>query len=142
MEYKGSFNGAEIYEDYGHHPTEIRSTLEGAAGLCEGRLFCVYQPHTYSRTAALFDDFTKAFDSADRIIFANIYAAREVNTYGVSSELLADRIGDRAVFGGSFQDIAKLLMRELRHGDVAVIMGAGDIYRVFEHLELERVRSV
>ena len=95
-----------------------------------------------SRTAALFDDFVKAFGSADRIIFADIYAAREVNTYGVSSELLADRIGDRAVFGGSFSDIAKLLMKELRQGDVAVIMGAGDIYRVFEHLELEPVRSV
>ena len=137
MEYKGSVNGAEVYDDYGHHPTEIAATLKGAQELAEGRLFCVYQPHTYSRTAALLDQFASAFDVCDRVIFADIYAAREKNTYGVSSALLSERVGEKSCFAESFEDVAHLLKKELCRGDVAVVMGAGDIYKVFDHIEFD-----
>lgn len=137
MEYKGSIGGADVYDDYGHHPTEIAATLAGAKQMTEGRLVCVYQPHTYSRTAALLDEFVGAFDACDRVIFAPIYAAREKNTFGVSSELLAERVGDKAGYGDSFEGIAKMLKSELKVGDVAVVMGAGDVYRVFEYLDFE-----
>ena len=138
MEYKGRMNGAYIYDDYGHHPTEIAATLEGARGMAEGRLFCVYQPHTYSRTASLFDDFVASFGKADRVIFADIYAAREKNVYGVSSALLAEKVGERAAFAESFAAAADMLAHELREGDVAIIMGAGDIYKVFDLLDIKK----
>ncbi len=137
MEYKGSVNSADVYDDYGHHPTEIKATLGGAKDICEGRLFCVYQPHTYSRTYALLDEFTGAFEACDRVIFVDIYAAREINTFGVSSEGLAGRVGERASYAGSFSEAADILSRELSEGDVAVVMGAGDVWRVFDCLELK-----
>ena len=137
MEYKGSVNGAAVYDDYGHHPTEISATLSGARGMTDGRLVCVYQPHTYSRTAALFEEFTKAFEMCDRVIFADIYAAREVNTTGVSTKQLAEHIGEKAVWGGDFDQCAKLLENSLKKGDVGIVMGAGDVYKVFEYLNFE-----
>ena len=137
MEYKGSVNGADVYDDYGHHPTEIMATLKGARGLTNGRLFCVYQPHTYSRTAALIDEFSAAFDVCDRVIFADIYAAREKNIYGVSSQILAQRVGQNACFAPSFEDAARMLKQQLCCGDVAVVMGAGDVYKVFEYIEFD-----
>ena len=130
-------NGAQVYDDYGHHPTEICSTLDGAKGMARERLFCVYQPHTYSRTAALLEEFVGAFGACDRVIFADIYAARETDTLGVSSALLADRVGERACYAHSFKAAADILKAELREGDVAVVMGAGDIYRVFDYLVFE-----
>ena len=139
MEYKGSVGGAYVYDDYGHHPTEISATLKGAGALCEdgGRLFCIYQPHTYSRTAALLDGFTGAFSAADRVILVDIYAAREKNVYGVSSELLAEMLGESASYAQSFADAAELVSRELRAGDVCIVMGAGDVYKVFDHLKFD-----
>ncbi|MBE6577956.1 MAG: UDP-N-acetylmuramate--L-alanine ligase [Ruminococcaceae bacterium] len=137
MEYKGSLGGADVYDDYGHHPTEIAATLSGAKRLAEKRLFCVYQPHTYSRTAALIDEFAACFGMADRVIFVDIYAAREVNTFGVSSEGLAQLVGDKAVYAKSFEDAARMLRRELREGDVAIVMGAGDVYKTFEYMEFD-----
>jgi len=137
MEYKGELGGAEIYDDYGHHPTEIRATLKGAKGLPRkgGRLFCVYQPHTYSRTHALFSEFATAFEDADRVLMVDIYAARETDTMGVSSALLAESIGARAESCGTVAQAADVLRREAREGDVIVIMGAGDIYRIFDCLK-------
>lgn len=139
MEYKGCLGGVCVYDDYGHHPTEIRATLSGARGLTrgEGRLICVYQPHTYSRTAALFEEFAESFGAADRVMFAPIYAAREKDTLGVSSKLLAERIGARAEALDSFEAIAKRLTEEAREGDAIVVMGAGDVYRVFGFLDLK-----
>ncbi len=137
MEYKGLLNGAEVYDDYGHHPTEIRATLEGAASLPRegGRLFCVYQPHTYSRTKALFSEFSTAFAHADRVLMVDIYAARETNTLGVSSALLAEEIGEKAYSCGTVAQAAECLRREAREGDAIVVMGAGDIYQIFGHLQ-------
>ena len=134
MEYKGEYMGAELYEDYGHHPSEVRTTLEGAKGLAEGRLVCIFQPHTYSRTKALFDDFVKAFGAADRVLVSDIYAAREINDGTVSSAMLADAIGESAIYSGNIEETAKAIKAELKSGDVAIIMGAGDIYKVFELL--------
>ena len=134
MEYRGEYGGAEIYEDYGHHPSEVKTTLEGARGLTEGRLVCVFQPHTYSRTKALFKDFAEAFGAADRVLVSDIYAAREINDGTVSSAMLADAIGVSASYSGDIAKTAKAIKAELKEGDVAIIMGAGDIYKVFELL--------
>lgn len=136
MEYKGTCNGAAVYDDYGHHPTEVRTTLDGARALGYQRLFCVFQSHTYSRTAELYDRFLHAFDSADRVILTDIYAARETNTYGVTPQKLASDIGEKASYGGSLDQIAQTLRQELCPGDLCVIMGAGDVYRLFGMLGL------
>ena len=135
MERKGRMRGAEIYDDYGHHPTEIYSTLEGARHLCSGggRLICAFQPHTFSRTAQLFDKFKTAFEYADLIILLDIYSAREVNTYGVTSQKLAEELssaGKEAYYAPSREAAAELLRNTLKDGDVAVIMGAGDIFHI------------
>ena len=105
MQPRGKANGAVIYDDYGHHPTEVKATLEGAAHLCTphadgtpGRLLCAFQPHTYSRTAQLYDQFLTAFDAVDCLCLIDIYAARETDTCGVSSRMLAASIGPRAIY--------------------------------------------
>ncbi len=137
MELKGTLNGARVYDDYGHHPTEVATTLGGVRKMLNGgRLFCVFQSHTYSRTRALLDDFIDALSVADRVIIADIYAARELDTLGVTPELLAERI-DGGVACHGFDNIAKMLQCELKDGDIAVVMGAGDIWHVFEHLNFD-----
>ena len=139
MERRGCVNGAPVFDDYGHHPTEVETTLKGARGTRGegGRLFCLFQPHTYSRTHALLEDFAHALSVADRVLVADIYAARETDTLGVSAQLLAEKVGQGAVACHSFSEAAEMLKRELKKGDSAVIMGAGDIYKVFDHLEFD-----
>ena len=138
MERKGVLNGAVVYDDYGHHPVEISATLSGAKEMGYQRILCAYQPHTYSRTATLFDEFVRAFDCADRVYFADIYAAREQNTFGVSSEGLAKAIGNKAEYCGSFSQVAESLTRDAKEGDLVIIMGAGDIYKVYDLLDLQK----
>ena len=137
MERKGMLNGAVVYDDYGHHPVEIRATLSGAKEMGYSRILCAYQPHTYSRTAKLFDAFVRAFDFADRVYFADIYAAREQNIFGVSSEGLAERIGPAAEYCGSFAHVAEALKHDAKEGDLVIVMGAGDIYKVYDLLDLQ-----
>lgn len=139
MEFKGRLNGADVYDDYGHHPTEIKATLASARALPRrgGRLFCVYQPHTYSRTQALFQEFSQAFDDADRVLLIDIYAARETDTLGVSSALLASAVGSKAAACGTFREAAEQLCREVTQQDTVIIMGAGDIYRIYDCLSLD-----
>ena len=138
MELKGKLHGARVYDDYGHHPTEVETTLRGAKKMLDdGRLFCVFQSHTYSRTHALFDDFVKALSVADRVIVADIYAARETDTMGVTPEGLAERIEGGVACHG-FENIAKMLEEELQEDDMAIVMGAGDIWHVFEHLDFDK----
>ena len=139
MEFKGCINGGEVYDDYGHHPTEISATLEGAKAMAGGRLICVYQPHTYSRTAALFEEFSRAFDVCDKVIFVDIYAARENNEWGVSSEGLARRIGERATYARSIEEAANMVSSQLAAGDIAVVMGAGDVYKTFDHMVFDSI---
>ena len=135
MEYKGIFFGADVYDDYGHHPTEVAKTLEGVAEMGYDRVICVFQPHTYSRTAGLFREFTEAFGHADIAVIADIYAAREPDTGMVSAYGLASAIGCGR-YEGDFNGILHYLERELREGDVLVVMGAGDIYKLFEAMNL------
>jgi UDP-N-acetylmuramate--alanine ligase len=137
MEYKGRLNGAVVYDDYAHHPTAILGTLRGAREMGFERVICAYQPHTYSRTAGLFEEFSKAFGDADRVYFADIYAARETNESGVSSEMLAKAVGDSAEYSGDLHALAKALIHNVREGDLLIVMGAGDIERVFDLLPLE-----
>ena len=138
MEYKGSISGARVFDDYGHHPTEVRATLAGAREMTEGRLFCVFQSHTYSRTAALLGEFAEALNIADRVVITDIYAARETDTMGITPELFAECIGEKAVACHGFHKAAEVLRKELRKGDLAVVMGAGDVWHTFDYLDLER----
>ncbi len=129
MEYKGRLCGAEVYDDYGHHPTEIAATLDGARAMTKGRLVCAFQPHTYSRTKTLFGDFVNALSAADEILLAPIYAAREPNDPEISSKRLASAIGEKATAYESVEALVSALGDKLGHGDLLVVMGAGDIDR-------------
>lgn len=138
MELRGNVSGlpegvtVPLYDDYAHHPTEIRATLSGALACGYERVLVVYQPHTYSRTNELFSEFAASFDGV-KLILADIYAARETNVYGVSSEALAKRI-EGAVYLPSFDAIAEYLRAELKDGDMLIVMGAGDIIKLDELL--------
>ena len=138
MEYCGKAkSGADIYSDYAHHPTEIATTLGAAAKMEYDRVICVFQPHTYSRTKELFDDFAEALSNNEcgEIVLSKIYSARETDTLGVSSQQLAGRIrktGKKSVCFEDFTDIAAYLKGTTREGDMILIMGAGDIPAVIE----------
>ncbi len=142
MEYKGVLCKAAdgvrvpVYDDFGHHPSEITTTLEGARRLNGKRLRCVYQPHTYSRTVGLFREFLSAFDACDEVIFTDIYAARETNTYGVSSAQLAEKI-PHAKYEPDTDRILSYLQQTSRAGDILVIMGAGDIAKFAEAITVK-----
>ena len=127
-----------IYDDYGHHPTEIKATLKGAREFFGNKkIWCIFQPHLYSRTKLLLSDFGKSFSDADEIILADIYAAREPKDESINSKILADEItknGGKAIYMESFDKIAKLLAEKAEKGDVVITMGAGDIYKVGENL--------
>jgi UDP-N-acetylmuramate--alanine ligase len=128
----GEAGGAAVYHDYAHHPTELRATLEAAAGLPHNRLWCVFQPHTYTRTKALFQDFVSAFDRADRVVLLDIYAAREPNPGDIHSRMLRDAInardgGSRCAYAPSFAEAAELVKAERQPGDLIFVIGAGDI---------------
>ncbi len=142
FEYRGKLpGGAVLYDDYAHHPTEIRASVDAALEVAGGRLWIVYQPHTYSRTAGLFDEFCAAFDAlrpGDRVIFADIYAAREVNSWGVSSAQLAERVSG-ALYLGGFENIANYLRENIGPDDTVITMGAGDVFKVGDML-LEKSR--
>ncbi len=136
MEYKGILNGAAVYDDYAHHPSAIEVSLKAARELGYKRILCAYQPHTYSRTAGLFDEFVRAFDRADRVFFTDIYAARERNESGVSCDQLAEKIGKRAISCGNLKGLADVIRNEMREGDLLLIMGAGDIEKIFSALPI------
>ena len=132
MEYKGIFCGAAVFDDYAHHPTEIRASLSAARTLLgQGRLFVVFQSHTYTRTAAFFTEIAAALREADRVIVADVYAARETAHLGMTASGLAAAIGSHADYEGGFADITATLARELAPGDLLIVMGAGDIDRIF-----------
>ena len=128
-------SGVTVIDDYAHHPTEIKATLSAANNYPHKRIFCVFQPHTYSRTLNLFDEFTKAFDNIDELILADIYAAREKDTGVVSSNSLGDKIRERNVKCSnfhSFEDIVSYLNENLENGDLLLTIGAGDVFKVGE----------
>ena len=137
FEKKGEIGGVTVIDDYAHHPQEIRATLTTAKNYPHKKLWCVFQPHTYTRTAALLDDFVQALMEADEVILADIYAAREVNTIGISSADVAERIqaaGGKAHYIPSFDDIETFILENCVPGDLLITMGAGDIVKVGEKL--------
>ncbi len=135
LEYKGCFRGADLFDDYAHHPTEVTASLTALREMGYKRVICAYQSHTYSRTAELFDDFAKALCLCDKLLLADIYAARETNIYGVTIEALANAVGNDSEAPGSFEAIADRLGELAQEGDAIVIMGAGDIDKIFSILK-------
>ena len=134
MEFKGTFNGADVYDDYAHHPDEVRATIESIrSSMPEKRLVLAFQPHTYSRTNALFDDFVRELQKSDVLILAEIYAARERNTIGISSAHVAEQIPG-AIFKETLPEVTAYLRENVKEGDVVITMGAGDIFRAGEAL--------
>ena len=134
FEFKKNWREAKVYDDYSHHPTEITAALKAALDLKPNRVICVFQPHTYSRTVSLLDDFAGALAYADNIILCPIFAARETNTYGVSSQDLADRIPG-AVVANDLRHAAQLLEELVQPGDLIFTMGAGDVNRIAQYLK-------
>ena len=127
--------GFKLVDDYAHHPAEIKATLNAADNLPHNKLWCLFQPHTYTRTLALFDQFADAFSKADVLILADIYAAREKNIYEISSEKLMNEIkrehpDKEVMFIKDFDDMADYVLSNADEGDLVITMGAGDIYRV------------
>lgn len=134
MEFKGKFHGADVYDDYAHHPDEVAATISAVRDAMPGRrLVLAFQPHTYSRTSALFDDFVRELSRADVLVLAEIYAARERNTIGISSADVAEKIPG-AVFCETLPEVTAYLRQNVREGDVVLTMGAGDIFRAGEAL--------
>ena len=137
MEFKGSFHGADVYDDYAHHPDELAATIDAVRASMPGRrLVLAFQPHTYSRTNALFEDFVRELKKPDVVVLAEIYAARERNTIGISSAHLAEKIPG-AVFCETLPEVTEYLRQNVREGDVVITMGAGDIFRAGEALLAE-----
>ena len=133
FEFKGKFNGADIYDDYAHHPGELKVLLDAVELLNYKRTVLVFQPHTYSRTAALFDDFVEQLRRPDVVYLAEIYAAREKNTIGISSNDLAKQI-DGAIFCPTFETLEDALRATAHPGDIVLTVGAGDVFKIGEHL--------
>ncbi len=133
MEFKGQFHGADIYDDYAHHPDELAATIEAVRSLHYKRMVMAFQPHTYSRTRALFDDFVRELRKPDVVVLAEIYAARERNTIGISSKDLIPYIPG-AVYQETLPEVTECLRQLIQPGDVVLTVGAGDIYRAGEAL--------
>ena len=133
MEYKGEFKGAKIYDDYAHHPSELHSLIEAVKLRGFKRLVLAFQPHTYSRTKALFQDFVHELKEADVLLLAEIYAAREQNTYGISSADLAREIPNAQYFE-TLPQVTQHLKTIAQEGDLILTVGAGDIFKAGEAL--------
>lgn len=137
FEYKGTKNGFTIIDDYAHHPTEIAATLTSAQKYPHKTLWCVFQPHTYTRTRAFLTDFAKSLAMADKIILADIYAAREKDPGDISSRNLADELkkqGKDVYYISDFSEIEKFILKNLVDGDLLITMGAGNIVEIGENL--------
>ncbi len=137
FQYKGERNGITIIDDYAHHPTEIKATLTSAQNYPHRDIWCIFQPHTYTRTKAFFDEFAEALTLADHVILADIYAARETDTLGMTSEALAEKIkelGTDAYYLPSFEAIEKFVLEKCIHSDLLITMGAGDVVNIGESL--------
>lgn len=133
FEFKGKFNGADVYDDYAHHPGELKVLLDAVERLNYKRSVVVFQPHTYTRTAALFDDFVEQLRRPDVVLLAEIFAAREKNTIGISSSELADKL-DNGIFYPSFQALETALREIARPGDIILTVGAGNVYKIGEDI--------
>ncbi len=137
FEYKGSIGGVTVIDDYAHHPTEITATLQAAANYPHKTLWCVFQPHTYTRTKALMADFAKALTLADKVVLTDIYAAREKDNLGISSRDLQKAIqelGKECAYFPTFDEVENYLLGNCLNGDLLITMGAGDVHKIGETL--------
>ena len=126
-----------VIDDYAHHPTEIAATLTAAANYPHNRIICVFQPHTYSRTKAFLHDFAKALSASDIVVLADIYAARETDSLGISSRDLAkalEELGTKVWYFPSFSEIETFLQKNCINGDLLITMGAGNVVNIGENL--------
>ena len=132
---KGEKNGVTVVDDYAHHPEEITAALTAAKNYPHRKIWCVFQPHTYTRTKELLNEFADALSLADEVVLAKIYPARETDTLGISSDnirLLIDKKGKSATYLPTFEEIVKFLEKNCSHGDLLITMGAGDVVNVGE----------
>ena len=137
FQYKGEVAGVTIVDDYAHHPTEIQATLNAAHNYPHKKLWCVFQPHTYTRTKALLPEFAQALKLADHVVLADIYAARETDNLGISSQDLQTRIlelGTPCEYFPTFDEIENFLLNNCEAGDLLITMGAGDVVKIGEQL--------
>jgi len=137
FEYKGMVGGVTIIDDYAHHPTEITATLQAAKNYPHNTIWCVFQPHTYSRTKAFLTEFAQALSLAGQVVLTDIYAAREINTYGISSQDLAAAIsslGCQCCYFPTFDEVENYLLENCTNGDLLITMGAGDVNKIGEKL--------
>ena len=134
FEYKGSFNGADVYDDYAHHPCELRALLDAVATIDSyKRVILAFQPHTYTRTKALFSEFATELKRPDVVMLSDIYAARETNEVGISSRDLAEAVPGSQYIAG-FPELIEDIRSIAREGDIILTVGAGDIFKVGEAL--------
>lgn len=135
FEVKGVVDSIKVVDDYAHHPSEIKATLKAARSTRPSKIWCVFQPHTYSRTKLLLDDFSEAFLDADEVIIADIYSAREIDTGEIHSRTLSEKINaksNNAIYKSDFASIVDYLKENVSSGDLIITMGAGDVYKVGE----------
>lgn len=133
MEHKGEYHGASIYDDYAHHPGELHALIQALQTMEHQRIILAFQPHTYTRTKALFSEFVRELRQVDHVVLAEIYAARERNTIGISSRDLAKQIPGAVAFD-TLPEVAAYLREIAQPGDIIVTVGAGDIYKAGEML--------
>lgn len=136
FEFLGSFNGADIVDDYAHHPTELEVTLSAAKKMSYNKVWAVFQPFTFSRTKMHLDAFAKALSIADNVVLTEIMGSREINTYGITTQDLADEI-DGCVWFDTFQKVADYLEENVGEGDLVLTLGCGDVYKI-AHLILDK----
>ena len=137
FEIKGKLGNVTVVDDYAHHPTEIQATLASAKNVAHDRIICIFQPHTYTRTKAFWNEFADALSLADIVVLADIYAARETDTLGASSRELALAIqakGTECHYFPSFDEIENYLLENSMNNDLLITMGAGDVYKIGENL--------
>lgn len=137
LELKGLYNEAKIIDDYAHHPAEIKATLDAVRNSCKGNLYCIFQPHTFTRTKILLDSFSTAFEKADRVIITDIYAAREIDLGEVHSRDLASAVkgvSDNSIYLSTFDEIETYIIDNIKADDMVITMGAGNIYLVGESI--------
>ncbi len=135
FQFKGKKENISVYDDYAHHPTACNLILDAVDKIEKDKLVCVFQPHTFSRTISLFDEFSKAFEKADKIILIDIYPAREIDTGVVNSSMLVDKINEisnNAIYMSSKEDCLQYLKDTLKGNDLLLTLGAGDVYKIGE----------
>ncbi|OPJ55076.1 UDP-N-acetylmuramate--L-alanine ligase [Alkalithermobacter paradoxus] len=134
---KGEVNGAIIIDDYAHHPTEVKATLAATKNICKGNLYCIFQPHTYTRTRTLLNEFASSFNDATKVIITDIYAAREKDDGSIHSKDLVNKLkenGINAIYMSNFDDISSYILKNINENDIVLTVGAGNVYLIGEKI--------